>query len=88
MLPAFLTDNRIEYHQRRIISAHERRIEILEGQADLWKQLFEGQRQRAEAEVERIRADHDREIAARFNRIEAALGLPSLPDASDDDTEN
>ncbi len=44
--------------------------------------------QRAEAEVGRVRAEHDREIAARFSRIEAALGLPSLPDPSADATEN
>lgn len=94
MLPAFLTDNRIEYHQRRTIRAQDRRIEILEGQATLWKQLFESQRQRAEraeAELERIRTERDQEIAERFSRIEAALGLPMLLDfraESDDATEN
>lgn len=60
-------------------------------QAELLERQAESERlraERAEAEVERIRTDRDREIAARVSRIEAALGLPSLPDASDDAMEN
>ena len=86
MLPAFLTDNRIEYQQRRTIRAQDRRIEILEGQATLWKQLFENQRQRAERaedELTRLRTD----LAARVLHLEIAAGF-AAPDASDDATEN
>ena len=69
----------------------KQQAEQFKQQAEQFKQQAESERlraERAEAELGRVRDERDREIAARFSRIEAALGLPSLPDASTDATEN
>ena len=89
MLPAFLTDTRIEYAQRKIIRAQDLQIESLKTLVAALKQQAEQQchrAERAEAELERLRAEHDSAVNARLRRLETAAGL-TPPDASDDATE-
>ena len=93
MLPAFLTDTRIEYAQRKIIRAQDSRIESLETMAAAFKQQVECQRHRAEraeanlAHLRSERSERDVELATRLRCLEIAAGI-TPPDASDDATEN
>ncbi|MCY4416073.1 MAG: hypothetical protein OXE87_07170 [Chloroflexi bacterium] len=90
MLPAFLTDTRIEHAQRKIICAQDSSIESLQTLVvDRPVEHYGDRPERAEAELERLRsepAERDNELAARVRRLELAAGL-TLPDASSDATE-
>ncbi len=100
LLLGILRDDRAQKAEQKAAKAQEettkarQETEQLRQRAAQFQAQAEQQRQRAERaedELERIRTERDQEIAERFSRIEAALGLPTPLDfraESDDATEN
>ena len=82
LLLGILRDDRAQKADERAAKAQQ--------ETEKFKQEAEQQRQRAdraEAELERLRASQGGEFAERIRRLEIAAGF-ATPDASDDATEN